>query len=353
MDNLGLVVSSEGEELGLSEWPSVVSPAPANRQAEHWRVEGGSIGQRLDAWTDILAATHLAFDVHPTDGTPDSFHGVVTRQAVGELSLLSCAAAPFLGDRSRSVIGTQGEDMRGENVFGFQFVCRGVELVREGSRRLALKSGDVVLWDGLQPTAVEIVEPFFKRTLLFPRERVLAVCPRLADLDALPSLAGTAPARLLVRYMLSLAAEQRPLDSASGAAAASAALELLRAAIEPRIPSSRAATRSAMRAEIRRYVRSHLHDPLLGPASIARSYAMSLRTLHSLFEDTDTSVAGLVRGERLDRCLEDLRRPNGGSVTEIAFRWGFCDAAHFSRVFKRRFAVTPSEIRRAASHPGT
>ena len=38
----------------------------------------------------------------------------------------------------------------------------------------------MVLWDGLQPTDVEIVEAFYKRTLLFPRERVLAVCPRLA-----------------------------------------------------------------------------------------------------------------------------------------------------------------------------
>ncbi len=75
---------------------------------------------------------------------------------------------------------------------------------------------------------------------------------------------------------------------------------------------------------------------------------MSVRALHALFEDADASVAGLVRRERLQRCLEDLRRPNGGSVTDIAFRWGFCDAAHFSRVFKREYGGTPSEVRHAA-----
>ena len=111
---------------------------------------------------------------------------------------------------------------------------------------------------------------------------------------------------------------------------------------------SRSAARAALRSEIRRYVRTHLQDPPLGPASIARTYAMSVRALHALFEDAETSVAGLVRGERLARCLEDLERPNAGSVTEIAFRWGFCDAAHFSRVFKRAFGATPSEIRHAA-----
>jgi AraC-like DNA-binding protein len=243
---------------------------------------------------------------------------------------------------------TSRADVAHENVLGFQFVCKGVELVREGERQLALKAGDIVLWDGLQPTEIEIAEAFYKRTLLFPRDRVLAVCPRLAGLEVLPSLAGSASARLLVRFMNALAVEMPALDGAAGAAASNAALELLRAAVEPALPSDRAATRAAMRAEIARYVRSHLQDPGLGPASIARAYAMSVRTLHALFEDVDASVAGLVRTERLARCLEDLQQPNGGSVTEIAFRWGFCDAAHFSRVFKREFGATPSEIRHAA-----
>jgi AraC-like DNA-binding protein len=239
-------------------------------------------------------------------------------------------------------------DGRAEDILGFQFVCKGIETVREGARVLALTAGDVVMWDGHTPTDVEIVEPFHKRTLLFPRERVLAVCPRLAELRALPPLDDSGPARLLVRYMNALALEQPDLEPAAAMAAANAALELLRATVEPCVPSSRAAAREAMRAEIRRYVRTRLQDPDLGPASIARAYAISVRALHALFEDVDESVAGLVRSERLARCLEDLQRPNGGSVTDIAFRWGFCDAAHFSRVFKRAFGATPSDVRHAA-----
>ena len=124
-----------------------------------------------------------------------------------------------------------------EDVLGFQFVCKGVELVREGGRELALKAGDVVLWDGMQPTEVEIVQAFYKRTLLFPREQVIAVCPRLADLSALPSMDGSGAARLLVRYMNALALELPRLEPAAGVAAANAALELLRAAIEPQLPT--------------------------------------------------------------------------------------------------------------------
>jgi AraC-like DNA-binding protein len=73
-----------------------------------------------------------------------------------------------------------------------------------------------------------------------------------------------------------------------------------------------------------------------------------VRSLHALFEDREESVCGLIRGERLSRCREDLELPDGGSVAEIAFRWGFHDPAHFARAFKAHYEVTPSEVRREA-----
>jgi AraC family transcriptional activator of tynA and feaB len=308
------------------------------REPERWRLRGVPTATALDEWSGILAATHLSFDIRSTDHTPAVFSGSVTRRRFGDLALLDCAASPFLGHRSESVMGE-----RPESVFGFQFVRRGVELVREPGRQVALTAGDVVLWDGWQPTEVEVIEPFVKRTLLMPRDRVLSVCPRLADVGALPPLGESGAARLLVRYVNALAAEE--LEPAAEAAAADAALELLRAAVEPSVPTSRGAKRAALRASVRRYVRAHLQDPQLGPEMIARAHAISVRALHALFEDSDESVAGLVRHERLARCFEDLELATGGSVTEVAFRWGFRDAAHFSRVFKRAFGVTPSEVR--------
>src|ERR1035437_10339435 len=254
--------------MGCEDWRRALAEALASaaslnravREPERWRVRGSSTSHRLESWAEILAATHLSFDVHPTSRTPPEFLGAVTRRPIGDLMLVDCAASPFLGHRSDAVIGAQREAARQDNVLGFQFLCKGVELVREGGRELALKPGNVVLWDGLQPTEVEIVDAFYKRTLLFPRDRVLSVCPRLAELSALPSLEGNAAARLLVRYMNALALELPRLEAAAGVAPATAALELLRAAVEPGLPTSRSAERAARRAEIRRYVRSPLQE---------------------------------------------------------------------------------------------
>jgi AraC-like DNA-binding protein len=33
------------------------------------------------------------------------------------------------------------------------------------------------------------------------------------------------------------------------------------------------------------------------------------------------------------------------TITEIAFGWGFSDAAHFSRIFRARFGCAPRELR--------
>ncbi|HLW95944.1 MAG TPA: helix-turn-helix domain-containing protein [Solirubrobacteraceae bacterium] len=313
-------------------------------EPERWRLRTALDSHALEEWTDILSRTHVQFDVCSTRRTPSTFYGAVTRQRFGDLALVDCGCSPFLG-RSRS---TMYASSRPAAIFGLQFVRRGVEQIRERSRELSLRAGDVVLWDGLMPVEIEVVEPFVKRTVIFPRERVLAVCPRLDDVRTLPPLAGNASVRLLVRYLDSLALELGSLDEPGRVAAADAALELLRAAVAPNVPSSRAARRAAMCGEVRRYIRDHLQDASLGPDSIAVAHAMSVRALHSLFEDSDDSICGLIRHERLARCRSDLELANGDSVTEIAFRWGFHDAAHFARVFKAHYDQTPSDVRREA-----
>jgi AraC-like DNA-binding protein len=102
---------------------------------------------------------------------------------------------------------------------------------------------------------------------------------------------------------------------------------------------------------VKRFVLERLDDPDLSPASIAATQHMSLRYLHALFRADSSSPARWILAERLDRCRTDLADPakQHRSICEVAHHWGFRDAAHFSRVFKRQFGKTPRECRASGS----
>lgn len=124
-------------------------------------------------------------------------------------------------------------------------------------------------------------------------------------------------------------------------------LDLVALALEDARPAlGETAVREAMHARVLRYVEQHLGDPDLDPRSIAAELGISLRYLHGLFVAHDTTLMRHVRARRLERAYEDLdaATPASRSVTAVAHRWGFRDAAHFSRSFRTRFGRSPREV---------
>jgi AraC-like DNA-binding protein len=289
-------------------------------------------GERVDAWSAVLGETHLAFEVGvPAAGRGD-FHAAVTRRRFGELGLVDCTVDPSTGRRGRRELAID------PGRAGVLVVASGRERVSQAGRDLVLGPGDCLVWDGDLPVDFEVLEPLRKRTLLLPRDRVLGLGA------AVPAFipAGSAHSRLLAGYLGMLARELDDLDGPACAAAANAALELLRAAI---LPADRTRPGELLLPEVRRWVEARLHDPRITPQEIAGAHAISVRTLHTLFAPTGESVGGFVRRRRLERARAELLTRPDVAVTDVAFRWGFRNAAHFSRAFRSAFAESPSELR--------
>lgn len=77
---------------------------------------------------------------------------------------------------------------------------------------------------------------------------------------------------------------------------------------------------------------------------------MSLRAVHQLFHDEGLTVGGYIRGRRMERCRRDLADPALAShpVAAIAARWGFTNAADFTRAFRAAHGMPPAAYRRSA-----
>jgi AraC-like DNA-binding protein len=99
---------------------------------------------------------------------------------------------------------------------------------------------------------------------------------------------------------------------------------------------------------VKAWIEEHLTDPDLSLEKIAKNSGISLRYLHYLFRLTDMSASEWIWDRRLQRCYDVLRRPElqALSVTEVAYQLGFNSPSHFSTAFRRKFGVSPSDLRR-------
>lgn len=99
--------------------------------------------------------------------------------------------------------------------------------------------------------------------------------------------------------------------------------------------------------KIMAFMEANLSNPELHTSYIASQCGISVRYLHSLFEDSPYTVSSWIREQRLLKCREVLRNPEAAdlSIIEIALAWGFNDASHFTRLYKSRFGISPSRDR--------
>ena len=68
--------------------------------------------------------------------------------------------------------------------------------------------------------------------------------------------------------------------------------------------------------------------------------------LHKIFLQNNTTMMQYVLAERLELCRRDIAKADrSGGISQVAYGWGFNDASHFSRSFRKRFGVSPREYR--------
>src|SRR5256885_14456021 len=129
-------------------------PSGASHEPERWRLRGVPSARGLDEWTEILAATHLGFDIRPTPRTPGKFNGAVSRRRFGGLALVDCASSPWLGRHGKAA----GGDAPGP-IMGFPLRRKSGELLRERGREGTPTARDHAVWDRWAPTPAGVGGP--------------------------------------------------------------------------------------------------------------------------------------------------------------------------------------------------
>ncbi|HTV67731.1 MAG TPA: AraC family transcriptional regulator [Rhizobiaceae bacterium] len=217
-----------------------------------------------------------------------------------------------------------------------------------------VKAGDVNLMCRGRLITTVVAEQSTILSLAIPRAQLL---PRLANNDSLqPSAPLSMPAaRLLESYAMAL-------FSANGSIAPDEETVFARHLVDlavlmlggrrdeaelARQNGARAARRQAIKADIA----AHLGMPELSLTSVARRHGVSPSYVRSLFYDEGTSFTDYVLGARLDYVRDLLAEPRlqQRTIAAIALTAGFGDISWFNEAFRRRFGMTPSDMRAGSS----
>ncbi|MGA2636180.1 helix-turn-helix domain-containing protein [Methylocella sp.] len=222
-------------------------------------------------------------------------------------------------------------------------------VLEQDGNEAVLQPGDMAIFDATRPHRIHCPGDFAKLILSIPRpllrERMAGI-ERCAALRISGAEGVGAVASSFVRSCSQNASAFAAHESSALAEHAVDLLTLAAASVRP-AAFSLSKSRAATMARVKALIEELLPVFTLDTTMIARRAGLSPRYLNGLFGEEGTSLMRHVWRRRLERCAKDLCDPRrtGERVAEIAFRWGFNDASHFSRAFKQQFGCAPGEFR--------
>lgn len=234
--------------------------------------------------------------------------------------------------------------------FCLSFITQGFEIVDDGVEKVRCGPGDIATWHSGQTLSFEVTEAREKLAIYVPEESMAKVLFHPTSYAGLHLKRNSGIGALLAGYLGGLCDDFEVSDNQTEAEIEEITLDLIGSAIAAHRKLRSRAQQPSLFDRIVAFIDRNLENPDLRPTHIASALGISLRYLHLVFANQGQghTVVSWIRSQRLTRCRADLARSAGSStITEVAFRGGFNDAAHFSRTFKARYGLSPSLFRTA------
>ncbi|MDN4610461.1 AraC-like ligand-binding domain-containing protein [Arthrobacter burdickii] len=304
-----------------------------------------SSASSVEEWRHIVAQSFVPLVTEAPART--SFQGTMRSRSWDRTSIVEISADGHEVHRTPGLI--ERSDQR---YFKLNVQLEGAGFLVQGNREAMLQPGDMAVYDTTKPYSLVFERHARMVVVMFPHDALTLSPDLVGQLSAVPMSSSQGIAGIVGPFIRQMAENLAALKGPSGARLASSALELVATMLHSELDERRDALtpHALLLASVHDYIEANLGDPSMSPASIAAAHFISTRHLHHLFQDSGTTVASWIRHQRLERTARDLRDPlqTGKPVSSIANRWGFVDAAHFSRAFRDAYGQSPSSWKSAA-----
>lgn len=303
---------------------------------------------RADTLQDFRSAVSSSFVPllvrREARGGAAAFSARLASADAGDVVFTEVAAMPHLVERTDETISRGGS-----GYYKVSLLLSGTSVLVQDGREIVMRPGDLSVYDTSRPYSLLFTEEFRNLIMMFPKDRVDIPVPFTEQLTATRLGGETGLAPVVAAFLSQFPTQLVDLPDRVRGKLAGTSLDLVGTLFSQMLDVEPLARdpHQLLLHKIHAYIDAHLGMPELGPNLIAQAHFISTRHLHALFRELDTTVSTWIREQRLEHCRADLTDPifADRTIAAIAARWGFVDAAHFSRVFKARYGVSPSELR--------
>jgi AraC-like DNA-binding protein len=298
---------------------------------------------KAERWRDLLAE-EVKWPVALSNFDNDNFEARMDVLRNGPFCFRSHWIHPVIANRSEAHLSSVREP-----AFFLSLQTRGRLVMSQYGLVTTLGAGDMVLTDCAAPGCLRYEQPTHSLVLRIPRDILAERIPSPERLCNMP-MARMGFATVIKEMMLSIWHEGiNGMDEDLGVRSSNLLIDLIAtsyaASTNLDIPESAIST--ARMVQIKRHIEINLRDPDLTPSSIAQEFRMSQRYLRKLFSANAESVSRHIQNRRLEECASQLAHSlwRGHTITEIAFAWGFNSSAHFTKLFRSRYGMSPKQYR--------
>jgi AraC-like DNA-binding protein len=299
--------------------------------------------ERGEFWRSAISESFVPLDL--TLARDDAFRGQIRSRPLGAMLVSDVTADAHRAERTRRLITRSETDF-----YKLSMPLRGYCLVMQDGREAPLTPGDLAVYDTSRPYTIAFDDTCQMLVLMFP-QRFLRLRPDEMHQVTASRVSGRQGMGALVSPLLAnLVTRMDEIGEDQSLRLADNVVDLLATLFSERLGKSGTplvGSTQTLLLRIKAFIETHLDDSDLTPDVVAAATHISTGYLHKLFRMEGSTVSRFIRERRLEHCRRDLVDPEQWTlpVSTVGAHWGFVDAAHFSRLFKATYGLSPREYR--------
>jgi AraC-like DNA-binding protein len=318
--------------------------SPAAPPVFHFSTDAFPKQSRLSSWREVVCRTIVSLDIETSRA--DDFHSHATVCQLPGLGLVFVDTVAMHMTHSRELI--RDDDL------SFMAAPTCPWAASQLGRDSVCKPGEGMLMSNAEVGSISLASDARFTSFRVP---VAAIEPLVFDVHAAvarPITADNPALKLLVSYLEGARDTRALVTPELQRLAVTHVHDILAMALGATRDAGEIARGRGMRAArlhaVKTFVSRNFNRQDLSVASVAMHLSVTPRYIHMLFENEAESFSSFLLAQRLTQVHQALtdQRFAGHSISTIAFDSGFSDLSSFNRAFRRRFGMTPSEVR----HPG-